>query len=255
MNKIRYWIITTGILGCLGGVMAWAQTTQPAQEKPANIITRAVQLRYADPYSISSTLSPITKANGIIVTVDSRNKSLLLAGSPERIDEMESLIRRMDTAPAPEKDIEITVYLLTAGDSTGPSQEIPPQLDPVLKQLRSTFTYKSYQLLDTIFMRNRTGAQGRTNGYLPVTEPDKAPGSYSLTYERSYMSRDEKADVIHLSGLILSVAQSGDAGRGSGMYGNISTDIDLRAGQMVVVGKTSFAKSALIAVLSARVVD
>ncbi len=254
MNKRRYWFVAVAALVFLGVTMIQAQTEKPVQQKPANIITRSIVLMYADPYQISSTLSPITNANGITVSVDQRNKSLILAGNVDQINEIESLIRRMDTAPVPEKDIEITVYLLTAGDTAGSSQEIPPQLEPVLKQLRATFTYKSYRLLDTIFMRNRTGAIGKTDGSLPPSDAEMPAGSYSLSYNRSYMTRDDKVDVVHLSGLQLMV--SGPiSGRTPGGGGSISTDVDLRAGQMVVVGKTSIGKSALIAVLSARVVD
>ncbi len=253
MNKRRYWFVAVATLVFLGAGVIQAQTDKPVQQKPVNIITRSIVLMYADPYQINSTLSPITKANGITVSVDQRNKTLILAGNLEQINEIESLIRRMDTAPVPEKDIEITVYLLTAGDTTGSSQEIPLQLEPVLKQLRSTFTYKSYRLLDTIFIRNRTGADGKTNGSLPPPDAEMQAGSYSLSYNRSYMTRDDKVDVVHLSGLELMV--SGYTGRTPGAGGSISTDVDLRTGQMVVVGKTTIGRSALIAVLSAKVVD
>lgn len=177
MNKIRYWSVAFGIMVCLVGTLSRAQTTQPTQEKPANIITRSVDVKNTDPRQLSYTLAQIAKLSGVLITVDDRNKLLLLTGEPERISDIESLVHRLDTASVPEKDLEITVYLLTAGETAGPSQEIPPQLDPVLKQLRTTFTYKSYQLLDTIFMRNRIGAEGRTNGYLPLGEPEKKPGA------------------------------------------------------------------------------
>lgn len=66
-----------------------------------------------------------------------------------------------------------------------------------------------------------------------------------MRFDRSSWTRDDKVDVIHLSGVQLSVVDGG----------SIATDLDLRAGQMVVVGKTTYQKSALIAVITAKVVD
>jgi hypothetical protein len=237
---------------CLGGVAAQTQNPQPPQPKPANVITRTVEVRYADLNQIRVTLDPIAKANGTIITADFRTKVLLLTGSPERIGEMESLVRRLDTAPAPEKSIELTVYLLTASDSTGASQNIPPQLDPAMKQLRSIFNYKSYQLLDTIFMRNRTLERGSTVGFLASPEGEAKSsavgrGNYSFTYSHSYLTHDEKGDLIHLDNVSLQLWPGS----------SIATNIDLRPGQMVVVGKSNFetGNGALIAVVTARVVD
>jgi len=252
MNKIRYWLTAIAVMGCLGGAVAQEQNPQPPQQKPANLITRTVEVKYADLYQIARTLDPIAKANGTIITADSRAKVLLLTGSPEQISGMESLVRRLDTTPAPEKNIELTVYLLTASDSSGASQNVPPQLEPALKQLRSIFNYKSYQLLDTIFMRNRTLERGSTLGFLSPPESEaKSPiaigGNYSFTYSHSYLTHDEKGDLIHLDNVSLQI------GHGS----SISTNIDLRPGQMVVVGKSNLGTggAALIAVVTVRVVD
>jgi hypothetical protein len=238
---------------CLGGVAAQEQNPQPPQQKSAALITRTVEVKYADLYQIVSTLNPIAKANGTIITADSRAKVLLLTGSPERIAEMESLVRRLDTAPVNAKSIELTVYLLLASSSSGAAQAIPQQLGPTLKQLSSIFNYHYYQVLDTIFMRNRVLDRGSTSGFLALPGSDtKSPtslmsGKYNFSYSHSYLTHDEKGDLIHLDNVSLQVGQNS----------GISTGIDLRPGQMVVVGKTSFetGNGALIAVITAAVVD
>jgi hypothetical protein len=243
---------------CLGRVAAQEQNPPPAQQKPAAIITRTVEVKYADLYQIVNTLNPIAKANGTIITSDSRAKVLLLTGVPERIAEMESLVRRLDVQPVPERSIELTIYLLTANDSTSASQNMPQQLDPALKQLRSIFNYKSYQLLDTIFMRNRITEHGSTSGILALPGSEtKSPaslsptslmgGKYNFSYTHSYMTHDEKGDLIHLDNVFLQVGQSSA----------ITTSIDLRPGQLVVIGKSNIetGNGALIAVVTAREVD
>jgi hypothetical protein len=75
----------------------------------------------------------------------------------------------------------------------------------------------------------------------------RARGGYLFSYNRSYLSRDEKGEVIHLDRLVLDLPN-----------GSILTNVDLRSGQIVVVGKTNYEKggsSALIAVITAKLID
>jgi hypothetical protein len=71
--------------------------------------------------------------------------------------------------------------------------------------------------------------------------------AYQFRYERSYLTHYEKGEVIHLSGIYLSLSRNF----------SISTGIDLRSGQTVIVGKTSFAvgNTGLIAAITAKIVD
>lgn len=258
MKKVCCGILTIAVVLCLGIAGSAAQTKQASPEKPVHIITRTVDLKYAEPTQVISTLNPIAKASGTILTFDMRNKILLITGDPERIAEMETLVRRIDMEPMPDRSIEITAYLLLATDEAGSPQSVPAALEPALKQLRTTFSYKTYQLLDTLFLRNRTGGGGSTSGKMTLPEAQAkggaAParggmpqGSYEFNYDRSYLTREDKGDVIHLSGLKLTVFGGG----------SISTDLDLRSGQTVVLGKTSarIENTGLIAIISARIVD
>ena len=72
------------------------------------------------------------------------------------------------------------------------------------------------------------------------------PGRYILSYN-SYLTHDERGDLIHLDNVSLQIGQ----------VSGITTNIDLRPGQMVVVGKSNFETGigALIAVVTATVVD
>jgi hypothetical protein len=98
-------------------------------------------------------------------------------------------------------------------------------------------------------MRNRVGNKAETSGSFPVSEAEPKrliASSYSLSCVISHVSQDGKGAVIHLDDLRIITGR-----------GNITTNIDIRPGQMVVVGKTSFdnGNQALIAVLTAKIVD
>jgi hypothetical protein len=256
MKNVRLLLITIAAVWFLGFMEAQAQNPPPAQDKSANIITRTIDVKNADVNRIIEILYAIAKATGTTMAPDQANKLIILTGNPDRIAEMESLIRRMDVPPSPSQDfsIELTAYLLVAGETASVGQPVPAQLEPALKQLRSTFTYKSYQLLDTLWMRNRVGKETKTSGYFPVTVLEaRGVGTnyYSFTCMVSHVTHDGKGAVIHLDGLNIQITRSGGA-----QHGNISTNIDIRPGQMVVVGKTSFeGNQALIAVLTAKIVD
>ena len=255
MKNVRLLLITIAAVWFLGFAEAQAQNPPPAQDKSAGIITRTIDVKNADVNRIIEILYAIAKATGTTMAPDQANKLIILTGNPDRIAEMESLIRRIDVPPSPSQDIsiELTAYLLVAGEGASMGQPVPAQLEPALKQLRSTFTYKSYQLLDTLWMRNRVGNKAQSSGLFPVAELEPrvvGPNYYSFECMVSHVSHDGKGAVIHLDGLSIKLTRAG-AQRGS-----ISTNIDIRPGQMVVVGKTSFeGNQALIAVLTAKIVE
>jgi hypothetical protein len=228
---------------------AYAQNPPPAQEKPAAVITRTIDVKNADVNRIREILSAIAKATGTTLAPDQANRLIILSGSPDRVAEMESLVRRLDVPPSPSQafSIEVAAYLLVAGEAPGVGQEVPPQLAPALMQLRSTFNYKTYKLLETVWTRNRLGGSSRASGNLPVVLADgkETVLGYNFSYASSYLTHDPKGDVIHLDGLEIET-----------QGGRISTNIDIRPGQMVVVGKTSYdRRQALVAVLTAKIVD
>ena len=248
--KITRFFLTVIAVWSLGFTGAQAQDSRPAQEKSAAIITRTIDVKNAEVVSIIDTLRAIAKANGTTMAPDLANRLIILSGDPDRVAELEGLIHRLDVPPPASQrvSVELTAYLLVAGEDEGVGQPVPAQLEPALAQLRKTFTYKSYQLLDTLWMRNRVGRKAETTGIFPRSEAaarGRSSSGYTFSCSISHVTHDGKGDVIHLDNV--------DIITGSG---RIETNIDIRPGQMVVVGKTSYeGDQAMIAVLSARIVD
>ena len=246
MRKIRFWLIAISAVCLWGGLSSLAQAPQQPAEKHKEIVTRVIDVKYVDPTVFIFVLEPFKTASGASISPSQTMKTLTLSGSPEIVAAMEAVIRKLDVAPPPEKSFELTAYLLMTSDSASSAQSLPAQLEPVLKQLRATFSYKNYQLLDTLVLRNRIGAAGHTSEEIPDPGFSDRVIGCGLAYGQSQLTHDDRGDIIKLTGLDLILGK-----------GRINTSIDLRVGQMVVVGKTNFAvgNSALIAVLSARVVD
>jgi hypothetical protein len=268
MNKTRFWLAAIAVLTLVSGTELYAQNPQPALQNSPERVVRVIEVKYVNPYELSVLLEPFSRSSGL-VKANSQLNTITLSGSSEVVSAMEEIVRRFDVAPPKPKNIEITAYLLAASDSASPVQAMPTQLEPVLRQLRSTFAYKSYQLLETIIARSGIDfpSQSKTrfssSGSIPnPVAPDKRI-PYSFEYIHPSLSHDEKGDSIHLESLRLYLEfekKQVMTNEGSKIFidsKGFSTNLDLRAGQMVVVGKTNFdvGNDALIAVISAKVVD
>jgi len=169
----------------------------------------------------------------------------------------EEVIKQLDIPPAPRKDIETTVYMIAASPQATETAPMPSELDPVIKQLKGLFNYKSFRVLESFALRSRDGERGDTSGSLLVDTPGSNPPNpqmekYSFGYSHISLGAADTTRSIRFEHLGFRLeSKSRDA--------SINTDVDVPEGKKVVIGKTSSAlgsdNSALILVISAKVVD
>src|SRR6185437_11991153 len=188
--------------------------------------------------------------------------SIVLYGRKDQVDAAIEAIKRLDVPPAPVQDIEVTAYLITAsmGPNTESAPPLPDGLNAVLTQLKDLFHYRGYRLLDSLVVRSLSGSSGSVDGV--TSAPDSsvhAKTMYSFSFGKATLL-GEKDRTIHLQGLRLDLRSPYSSGPSQIQYASsgIRTDVDIREGQKVVVGKASTASGgdgALILVLSAKVVE
>jgi len=119
-------------------------------------------------------------------------------------------------------------------------------LQPVADELRKIFAYKGFRLLDSILLRTQPGNRAVANGVIGTT----GRTTYSFTVQPSDVTEDPKGRLIRLDNLKLNMRVPGgdDAG--------ILTEITVREGQKVVVGKSNMgADQSLILVVTAKVTE
>jgi hypothetical protein len=251
-------ILATGLL--LGGIGAFAQDEAP-KKAAEELKTRLYHVKHVDPVDLERALSPFAKSSHVIVVPSRELKTLTFSGNPAVLDAVEGMIRELDVAPPKAEAIEITAYLLAASLAGSGDQKLPGALAPVMKQLYATFQYRSYQLLDTVLIRNLAGMPGSTTGVVAMPELTGQNGNYTLRYASADVSHDSKGTLFRIKDLMLMLEtpKLTKAADGSTMttmqHSGFSTSIDAREGQMVVVGKTSYESGdrALIAVLTAKI--
>ncbi len=256
------------------GVLAQAKkadkpTEEPASTKPQETGDRqqhaqkVFTIKHGDVNAIAQTLR--------IYPVDVRpNRELQVIGvsAPAALmPTIEDTIRRLDVSPAPPipppapKNVEFTVYLLLASDQEVSAGSVPPDLESVVKQLEVTFAFKRFRIVDTLVVRSRDRYGASVNG-IARFDPDVPHSStYGFSYKAASVSSDEKGRSIRLDGLRFSArivtgrdgagvpVENSDAGFG--------TDLDVREGQKVVVGKAAVGgtNTSLILVITAKVLE
>src|SRR5260370_397896 len=229
-----------------------------AQER----VTKIISIKNGNLQKIFHTISTLLAGTGVLASSD--NEHVILSGPKDAVASFEEIAKQLDVA---KKNVETTVYMIVASAQSGNAAPLPPELDPVVKQLKSLFSYKGFKLLDSFVLRSRDGQAADTSGFVSAQEgADKIV--YNLRYQRMGEQPAEAGHLIRFDGLKFGLRvpvskvpagfQSGVAPQISYVEAGISTDVDVPEGKKVVVGKTSAVEgpdSALILVISAKVVD
>jgi hypothetical protein len=242
----------------LVSAMAQAQESNAAPAAPPQYDQRLVTLKYADPQSVRNLLGVFELG----MTVDSRMKVIGLSGRRDRVDAAEEAIRKLDVPSAAAKNIELTAYFVMGTDEPNNyarpaaaaegrvGAAIPQDLQGVVAQLKNTFPYKAYGLLDVLSLQTRAGGGAETSGqYGPRFTVFKV-GAASLDSDGAMVRLD------HFHAGLKNPVKSGD--KTDFMDTGITTDVvDVKEGQKVVVGRGNLdgPGTALFVVLMARVIQ
>lgn len=221
-------------------------------------VTRIVHLKHVDTDNLKVVVGMMS-AGKVNWQPDKAMRLIGLSGPSDLVDAVEATIKKMDVPPVPEKNVELTFHILAAGGQS-PSSPIPSDLTSVVQQLGGVFGLKSFRLLETAVMRGREGRGAESNGVIAIPVKVEASPRYYLRVSRVSSSHGDKGALIRIDGLDFSVSipYAKVGGQGLDWLGSgIKTDIDVREGQKVVVGKSSLDSSnqSIFLVVTARILD
>src|SRR5437867_2495582 len=166
--KIAKLFIISLIAICIAQAQESAKPEQKRAADTNNWPAKIFQVQYADVNQLAilfRTFGAITEPMGSIKAMAVRAPSEVLAA-------IEDSLKRLDVAPAAAKNIDLTVYLLVASAQESGAGKIPAELDPVVKQLKTVFSYTAFRLLDTLVMRSREEAMGEVSGSVALSSAD-----------------------------------------------------------------------------------
>jgi hypothetical protein len=232
-------------------LILFAAAGMRAQDKP---LTQVFQLKYAD----ANQLAILLRAYGSATVSFPLQSVMIQTPDAKAMSEVTQLIQRYDVPPPPVRNIEVTIYLMSALSTPTPAA-IPQELESVVKQLKSMFSYKGYQLIDTEVIRVRAGQGGEASAVVDNKGPAGAKTISQMRFRAATPSTDEKGHAIRIDALKVGLKVPVPSGKDGYSYidTGISTDVDIREGQKVVVGKVNMdgADRASIVVLTAKVVE
>ncbi len=230
--------------------LACATALAQDQPKPPERTQKLVTLRYADPGTVNRLLQRFP----VGINISPGSRTMALSGTPAEIAAAEEAIKQLDVQP---KNVELTVYFLAASEtiSPNPPASVPSEVEDVVAQLKKTFPYKNYGMLDALTLRTRSGVEAETSGMLR-----SSAASPKLTQFRIRAANvSEDGATVRIDGLRAGLRNPTPGQGGSITYVDtgLSTDVDIKIGQKVVVGKSSLAgpESALFLVLTAKVIQ
>ena len=234
---------------------AMAAGSVAAQNRPA-MVRKVIEIKYAD-------LDLIVKVINTFVgmpqayTFDRGSRTVIINVPEEIAKVVEDTIQRLDVPSAAPKDIELTAWFLVASDKEPSTGTAPPaDLEKVIAQLRATFAFKNYRLIDALALRCRSGQGAELSG--AITGGSSAPTLTQFKLRTATVAAGDKATVVRIDGLRAGLRIPAWAPGGAMQYletGINGTDITVGEGQKVVVGKSSMEgpDKALIVVLSVKV--
>jgi hypothetical protein len=154
--------------------------------------------------------------------------------------------------------------LVVASDQDNVGAVVPSDLEGVVKQLRATFAFKGFRLVDTLVLRNRDRQGANASGFTKFDADAPSSSTYGVSYRAASIVTDEKGRSVRLDGLKFSarIALKGPPAADTAAAPwlqdtGINTDVDVREGQKVVVGKAAVGNvnTALILVITAKVLE
>ncbi len=238
------------IIGLL--VLVSAAALLPAQEAqtprvaapPEKTVTRVITLK-----NVNNVNTKVL--DGIGLTVTRSGDRLVVTGTPERVDTAEAILKQLDVPPqppkpvAPRKSIQLTAYLIVASRSEPQGTPLPKELESPVNQVAAIFPYKSFNLVDAIDLRLTDRSGGHLQGILPQG-PQVHGGMYSFSVNSINLEDSSPDNLLRINKFSLVVNEV-----------KLETDIDLKEGQKVVVGKANIdgSSNALIVILTAKIVD
>jgi hypothetical protein len=239
------------------------EEAQPAKPVPGGM-QRLFILKYADVNQVSQLLNIFTGA----VRPSPAMHALAVTGSAEAMAAIEDAIKRLDVPSSAPQSVEIMAYFLhgssDAQDVVG--SDPPKDLDSTLSQLRNAFAYRTYKLMEALPMRARTGqvTEASSTGAAVKIGERLMPVFSQIRIGSVSADADGRIRLTTLRvGLRVPTASGQEtvvAGTRAGTANytdvGISTDVDMKEGQKVVVGKSGLnPNEAIFVVLTARVVQ
>lgn len=176
---------------------------------------------------------------------------------PENIAAIEEALGRLDKPMPAVPDVELKISILIGSKTALPDASLPEDLDPVIKQLRSTLRYTHFALLAANVHHTKAGQGVEGSG---IAEPGvlkttaTEPILYDYQLHNIHMDTAAERPSISVERFAFSLKVPAKTAKGE-QYRSVgfNTPVSIRQNEKVVIGTTTMGDRAVIVVLMANV--
>ena len=233
-----------------------ALAQQASTSPPEPRVQKLFILKYANPRTVQSLLGTF----GATAETNPEMRALAVSATASQMSAIEDAIARLDVPSAAPKNIDLTCYMVIGSESdAGLGGPVPKELDSVVAQLKSAFAFKNYRLMDVLILRARTGQNAQTTSSGGTGSAGMNTGAQVITtFQIKSASIGTDGTTIRIDGMRASSRVPLASGNGQFSYTNLGldSDVDIKEGQKVVVGRIGVTNDqALFLVLLAKVLN
>jgi hypothetical protein len=238
-----------------------APTKPQATGERTQFVQKVFPIKQADVDAIARTL----RIFGTSIDANRELRVIGVSAPAAMMPAIEETIRRLDVPPPAAKNVELTVYLLLASDQEAITSSVPPDLESIVKQLKTTFAFKGFRTIDTLVVRSRDKQGADVKGLAKLDADIPNPSTYTFGYKAASILSDDQGRSIRLDGLRFNggimvknaQVEGGSIVQYQAREAAFATDVDVREGQKIVVGKAAVGgtNSALILVITAKILE
>ena len=244
-----------------------APTPNPSPREPEYVEEKGFKgkvfdIKHRDPSSLARALQHLGSGfKGAKITPIDEFNTLTVRDFPENIAAMEDALKRLDVPQPARPGIDFRIHVLVASNGPAPADDVPTELNEVVTQLKSTFKYKTYNLMFTSTHRSKESGGVSNNGVVEpklfnISVPPHNQIFFSYSLNRISLDQAPGGTSIQVGdfGFRLRIPLLIGSGSGNVQYENVgfSSPISLREGERVVVGTTTMGDKGLVVVLSAK---
>ena len=253
--KISHGMILAAGVFALANIGSTGVAAAQVQVEPRSV-TRVFQLEHVAPGQLAHTLS-LFDAD---LMPNNELNTLTVRAPCDIMPAIVDVIGRLDVFKV-EQGVEVTAYILSAGDQGAAGTPVPEHLLSVVDQLQDVFSYSRFGLIDTIMVRGRDGRNWSVKGTISlpgaVNRPQDEPTYYDFGGSFGVVQPDDAPlflRIYNMRAFFRVPVMSGDATFGGLNYTEVSigTDVEIPSGTQVVVGKSTIGDSALFLVMTAK---
>lgn len=240
----------------LAAPMLFAQAKQDDYNTVREFRNKVFMVQNREPNQIAAAVRLLGSGfKGADINVNEVLRTITVRDFPENIAAIEEAIQRLDKPAPPEPDMELTISVLIGAKGPLANATTPEDLEPVIRQLKSTLTYSHYGLLTTTVHRTKGGNNVEGSGVaesslLGMKAQDTRPILYTYHLHHVTVSQT-KVDVDNFA---FSMRVPIDVG-GNIQYQSVGfeTPVSMKQGEKVVIGTTTMNDKALVVVVTAKV--